>query len=378
MQIIYRFARQYYIPILIVLVTKLIILFIVPTIALNIFSIDQVHYLNLLDVWNIRDAPHYQSIAEDGYQKIGLEASYIAFLPFYPSTIRLLSYLLNINSLYSSFLISTVASFLLAVILYKLILLDYSKKIAFNTILLLFIFPSAFFLHIPYNEALFLLLVVLAFYLIRKHFLLGLVIVSLATATRIQGLALIPASYVELMKFKKEILKQPFFLLISIILPFLGFACYLFINYQMYGNWLYFQKVQGYFWQNNFSILGGIPRAASYITNLKEYRLVDGFEQFALGYSQLFAFTLFLIIIIYGYGKIRRSYFIYMLLVLVLSYPADFWRSMPRFVLVAFPVFLVMSFIVDKNKLLRYLIYVVFAGLWLIYSAIALADYSIS
>ena len=85
-----------------------------------------------------------------------------------------------------------------------------------------------------------------------------------------------------------------------------------------------------------------------------------------------------LIMIIYGYGKIRRSYFIYMLLVLVLSYPADFWRSMPRFVLVAFPVFLVMSLIVDKNKFLRYLIYVVFAGLWLIYSAIALADYSIS
>lgn len=378
MQIIYRFAKQYYIPILIVLITKLIILFIVPIIALNIFSIDQVHSLNFLDVWNLRDAPHYQSIAEKGYQKTGLEASYIAFLPFYPATIRLLSYLLNINSLYSSFLISTIASFLLAVILYKLILLDYSKKIAFNTILLLFIFPSSFFLHIPYNEALFLLIVVLVFYLIRKHRLLSLVIISLAAATRIQGLALIPAFYVELMKFKKEILKQPFFLLISIVLPFLGFAIYLLINYQIYGDWLYFQKVQGYFWQNNFSILGGIPRAASYITNLKEYRLIDGFESFALGYSQLFAFAFFLIMIIYGYGKIRLSYFIYMLLVLVLSYPADFWRSMPRFVLVAFPVFLVMSFIVDKNKFLRYLIYVVFAGLWLIYSAIALADYSIS
>lgn len=145
MQIIYRFAKQYYIPILIVLVTKLIILFIVPTIALNIFSIDRAYNLNFLDVWNIRDAPHYQSIAENGYTKTGSEANYIAFLPFYPSIIRLLSYLLNIDSLYSSFLISTIASFLLAVVLYKLILLDYSKKIAFNTILLLFIFPSSFF-----------------------------------------------------------------------------------------------------------------------------------------------------------------------------------------------------------------------------------------
>lgn len=161
-------------------------------------------------------------------------------------------------------------------------------------------------------------------------------------------------------------------MILLILLPFLGLIYYLLVNYQLYKDFFYFQKVQQQIWDNSFSLLGGVPRAIGFINYL------DFFMSFALGYSQIAALIFFVLIIIYGFKKVAWEYFIYMLGVFCLSYPTSFWRSMPRFILVAWPAFLILALAIKKNTWLQFIVYLIFIGLWIVYCAVALSDYPIS
>ena len=73
-----------------------------------------------------------------------------------------------------------------------------------------------------------------------------------------------------------------------------------------------------------------------------------------LGYAQITAFALGLIMSIYTLIKIRLSYGIFMVIVLWLSYSSSFWSGMPRFILPLFPMFIVLA-LFSKSSLFKYL-----------------------
>ena len=144
--------------------------------------------------WANFDGVHYLRLAQDGYI-YGLTQ---AFFPFYMLLIRWLSYIF-INKLLVALLISHICFILALGMFYKLLRLDYSKKIAKWSLLFLIYFPTSFYFLSAYTESLFLLLLLSSFYFLRTKDYLKMRIGGIAvTLTRITGIFLLPAFFYEL------------------------------------------------------------------------------------------------------------------------------------------------------------------------------------
>lgn len=351
----YQNVKQYYTPILIVLISKTLIFVVISMLSTYILSNPRGR-LSIWELWNVWDAPHYISIASSGYQNKGIEANFIVFLPLLPLLIFISKFMFHTSFLIAGYIVSFFITILLSIMFYKLTLLDYSKRVARLTILFLFIFPTSFFLHIPYTESLFILLSVLAFYFVRKkYYWLSFLFISLASLTRVVGLALIPGIFVEMLILDREnfnkisIYRKFNFLFFGLLLSISGFLVYLFVNYFIFGNPLYFTMAEKQNWYTTFS-----PFGQGLISAFQSLSWRVGLEKIMLGYGQIIAFILGIVMSIYVLFKVRLSYGLYMLFVLWSSWAMSFWLSMPRYIISLFPMFIVLA-LFSKNILFRYI-----------------------
>ena len=120
--------------------------------------------INMFYHW---DAPHYVSIAENGYVNTGDPANFIVFFPLYPALIRLFTVDFNYASL-SALIISNVSSLVAFAYLYKLAKLEFNESVALKAVLFLSVFPTAYFLSAPYTEGLFFALAIACIYYARR------------------------------------------------------------------------------------------------------------------------------------------------------------------------------------------------------------------
>lgn len=347
--------KQYLWPLSFALISKVIILAGITFVFSHFFSSPRIS-LNIWQLWNVWDGPHYLSLAQSGYQKTGEQANLIVFLPLLPFLIAVFKSILQIDFLPSAYVVSGFTSILLAVMFYKLVLIDYQSKIANWAVLLLFLFPTAFFLHIPYTESLFILLAVSAFYFVRKrYYWLGFFLVGLANLTRITGLALIPAIMIEVLYLdRKNFIDQSNYQKLGLALSGLmlcssGFIIYLLFNYLMYGTPFQFTIAETQNWYTSFSPFGSGLKAA-----YESLFWRTGLEKVMLGYGQIIAFLYGLLISLYVTFRIRVSYGVYMLLALWSVYSMSFWISMPRYTLSLFPGFIALA-LFSQNKIFRYI-----------------------
>lgn len=352
---LYQVFICYKTPLFIALLSEIIILFFFSRLAAILFPQSRAAILNVWELWNVWDAPHYISIASSGYQTVGDAANFLAFLPALPLSIFISKLIFQTNYLISGYIVSFIITILLAVMLYKLALMDYPKKIATLAVLMLFIFPTSFFLHIPYAESLLALMAVAAFYFVRKkYYWMSFLCIGIATATKIMGLALIPAIFLEILVFDREnlnsknILNKLPFLFFGLILSVSGFLIYLSINYFLWGDFWYFTVIQKQHWFENFSPLGQGLVAAYHSLFWR-----SGIEKIMLGYAQIIAFTFALFMSVYVLFKVRISYGIFMLIGLFSSYSMSFWMSMPRFIIALFPMYIVIASF-SNNLIFRY------------------------
>ncbi len=121
-----------------------------------------------LEIWNRWDALNYQKLAQFGYSATGERLPLLVFYPLYPWTVRLVAFVTR-DYLVSAFIVSTLASLVTAVLLLRLVELDYSEELAQRAVWFLFIFPTSYFLHIGYTESLFLMLVLSCLFAARKQ-----------------------------------------------------------------------------------------------------------------------------------------------------------------------------------------------------------------
>lgn len=370
MQGLCKIIKEHKLPILIALISKILILFFIAGLSVYIIPNSKALNLDIWELWNVWDARHYVSIASLNYQKVsGDLAILIGFLPFLPLLIFIFKHIFQTSFLISGYIVSAVATILLSIMLYKLVLLDYPKKVAIFTVFMLFIFPTSFFLHIPYTESLFILLSVSAFYFVRRrNYWASFLCVGLATFTKIAGLALIPAIVAEILVFDRGYfrridLKNKFAIIIfGLVLSLSGFLIYLFINYYIWGDPFYFNIIKKQFHSISFAPFGqGLVGAFSALS----YRV--GFEKFMLGYAQIAAFALGLIMSIYTLFKIRLSYGIFMIIVLWLSYSSSFWSGMPRHILPLFPMFIILA-LLSQQIIFRYLWILLSTGLSVLFA----------
>lgn len=327
--------------------------------------------------WANFDGEHYLSISMFGYKSLEQ-----AFFPVYPALIAFLSkpvsydfFSLQINSTLVGLLISNISLYFALIMLWKLLNLDFTKKISMLTIILIMVFPTSFFFGALYNESLFLLLSVLAFYNARqKRWFLASVFGILASATRIFGILLLPALLIEAYLQKEKFSK---YFWIGLI-PF-GLVGYMLYQYFSVGDALAFYRLQDLVGEQRQGGLVLLPQV--YFRYIKMILSVDPANfiyqtillEFIVG-------IIFFILPIYGFfKKIRLSYLFYALSAFLITTVQGAMSSVPRYVLVFFPSFLALAiWLVSLHKLTRIIIVVFLIVLLFIETALFLRGYWIA
>jgi hypothetical protein len=118
----------------------------------------------------------------------------------------------------------------------------------------------------------------------------------------------------------------------------LGFVAYLFLNFYLFGNFTYFLEAQKSNWGTEISFsLKGLIEASNSIF----WRPPD--QALYMGYAQVGAFILGLLGLIYTSMRLRISYAVYYFFTFLVSILPSFWISLPRYELVLFPLFIMIS-----------------------------------
>jgi hypothetical protein len=309
------------------------------------------------------DTYHYLYIAQHWYDGNPSDDQYnfIVFFPLYPVLVHLITFDFNYVNL-SALIVSNVSSAIALFYLFKLAKLDFDDSGAQKAVLFLSIFPTAYFLSVPYTEGLFFALVIASLYYARlgKWPLAG-TLGFFAALTRLGGLLMMPVLAVEYLHQKAWKLRKIFDInFLWICLAFLGFLVYLNINYQVTGDAFKFVEIERVHWYSTLDPVAGLRNALGWAFN------ADYPENLLLGIAPI-AFACFgLVMVIFGFiRRLRPSHLVYMLLSWMLAVSYSFWISPPRYIMAMFPMFILLGTI-TKNKILNFAI-VVFFGIALCY-----------
>lgn len=195
--------------------------------------------------WIRWDGGHYIRIAMNGYLDAADPGS-PAFFPLYPLMMRGFTGVFgmdpNREAIGLAGVVISAACFLIAVPLFAdLVRRSYGPDVARAATVLLVVSPFSLFFSAAYTESLFLLLVVVTFVLAgRGWWLLAAGIVALATATRLTGIALVPAILV--MAWTSGVPRRTI-VMTAVISP-LGIVAYMAYLWRAAGDPLVFLRAQ--------------------------------------------------------------------------------------------------------------------------------------
>lgn len=312
--------------------------------------------------WANFDGVHYLSIAGQGYQ---LDGTNNRFFPLFPLLINLVSRVFGggepfgATQFFSGLLLANLFFFLSLVVFYKLLRLDYPAKTGLLTLAFLLAFPTSFYFAAIYSESLFLFLALLSFYFARKRkwFWAGF-LGMLLSATRIVGIIIFPVLLYEFFiqdktKNSRQLLLKSF----SLFLVPLGLLSYSLFNFRRFGDALSFLNNQGQV-ANERSVntivfpLQVIFRYFKILTTLSTQQ----FEWWvALLEISVFVFGVWLLYL--GFKKkVRPSYLLFATLGFLPPVFSGTFSALPRYVIVLFPLFLILSLIKNKKTQALYII----------------------
>jgi len=290
--------------------------------------------------WAGFDGVHYLGIATSGYSAAFTQA----FFPLYPLIIRWWNFAVH-NYLLTGLFISHLSLLIALYYLYQLVRLDNSASVSQKTLLLLLLFPTSFFFGSLYTESLFLMFVVTSFYFMRTHHpIKAILMATLASATRIIGVFLIPALILERYDSisKKSDRTKPWGYL-PYLFPAAGLLSYMYYLGTKFADPLYFLNAQPAF---------GADRSTDKIILLYQViyrylRMVSSVKPATMIFytvSQEFIVSmLFLGLSLWAFKKLRKSYATYAFLAFITPTLTGTFSSMPRYVLVLFPCFILLA-----------------------------------
>lgn len=276
------------------------------------------------------DGQWYLRIATQGY-----DSQSAAFFPLFPAMIRIVNFL-GIGWNVAALMVSNLALLGLIFVFYHLLRLDYPERLSLRGTWYLMLFPTSLFFSASYTESLFLFLVLTAFYNARRQrWLMAGMAGMLAALTRNWGVFVtIPLAYeyFSQVQFDFRGINARVAWLLLIPTGLAGYMAYLAFNL---GDPLAFVTAQSY-WKRSFTF----PWQAFGIAwqNIRHHYF------FGANLLDLIFSVTGLGLILAGIRKIRVSYLIYAGLGLLIPlWAAASWAgllSMPRFVIVLFPIFI--------------------------------------
>ncbi|MCP4141807.1 MAG: hypothetical protein GY755_16290 [Chloroflexi bacterium] len=317
-------------------------------------------------MWARWDSQWYKWIVEQGYWLRPGQMSNVAFFPMYPLLVDILSSTFGINIIIASIVISNTALLGAFLFLYKLALLEFvDKDSAYRTVFYLAFFPTSFFLSSMYTESLFLLCSVAVIYFARlRQWNLATLMGILASATRVVGVftwGLVMWEWLRVhgwtlnqihsqkawLDLRRGIKQDWLELLIIGLIP-LGLLSYMAFLKLNFGDSIAFASVQSAWNRENIG-----PFAV--IANDLRYIFADGFNQHnTLSFLNIITFVGAIGLALGAWKRLGAGYSIYVLIMLVLPASSSS-QSILRYVLVCFPIFMMLGEMGKNPKVDRYL-----------------------
>ncbi len=319
--------------------------------------------------WSNFDGVHYTALVQEGYRSL----TYFYF-PLYPLLIKSLTPILGESLTMVTFTGVAVSylMFLLALVgFYKLLKLDFDNNMVRLAIILLLVFPTSFYFGSVYTESLFLALTVWSFYYARqKKWLMAGTLAALATATRLVGLALVAGLAVEAFLYWRSDRRKWLLPLLLVFISMTGIGAYMYFVWQKTGDPLNFLHTVGVFGAQRSENLILLPQVFyRYIFKILPNLNYSNFASFFPGILEFAVASLFLVISVVSFWKTRISYAVFLFLGYVIPTLSGSFSSLPRYVLVLFPAYVILAQHLKKSKT----VFLVFCLLSFILLAISLS-----
>ena len=304
----------------------------------------------LVAPWGNFDGVYYLIIAGGGYT-----VDNAGFFPLFPLIINAVSSVFgsvqafDLRQYFAALILVSIFFASALLFIYKLVRLDYDSNVAMLTIIFILIFPTSFFFASIYSESLFLLLTILSFYFARKKkWILASIFASLLTATRIVGIAILPALIFEFIKVEKKFSSKA----LSLLLIPLGVLGYMYFNFLQWGNTLQFIKAQGNL-QNERSVEQIILFPQTIFRYFKILTSVSpSIYEWWIALLEISAFVFAAVLLYIAWKKkIRTSYLIFSIAAFLIPASSGTFTGLPRYVLILFPIFIALALV--KNKILK-------------------------
>ncbi len=313
-----------------------------------------------LGYWARWDGAWYAEIATGGYGERAPAST--AFFPLYPMLVKF-GTVIGGGPAFWGVLVSLVSTLFALFFVYRIAEKLYDARAARAATLCLAFFPTAFFLNAVYTEALFLALTAGTLWaaLVRRDFLVAGLLGALAAATRNVGVLLVVPLLFEWARHRRELGLRG---VLGVALVPAGLAAYAAYLWGRFGDPLVFARQQGDYWNREVSgplaTLGDAWTAAGigmeYVLDPATLFLgtdatpaLEASNVLNLGFL-----VFFLILALAGLFVLPPGLSVYaaalVLLPILTPSPRFPLMSLPRFVLGAFPVFLVLGYLLSRSR----------------------------
>ncbi len=313
-----------------------------------------------LGYWAHWDGAWYAEIATEGYGERAPAST--AFFPLYPMLVKL-GTVFGGGPAPWGVVVSLVSTLFALYFVYRIGEKLHDARAARAATLCLAFFPTAFFLNAVYTEALFLALTAGTLWaaLVRRDFLVAGLLGALAAATRNVGVLLLVPLFFEWARHRRGLGWRG---IPGMALVPAGLAAYAAYLWARFGDPLVFARQQRDYWNREFSgplaTLGDAWRAAGigmeYVLDPATLFLgtdatpaLEASNVLNLGFL-----IFFLVLAVAGLFVLPPGLSVYtaalVLLPVLTPSPRFPLMSLPRFVLGAFPIFLVLGFLLSRSR----------------------------
>ena len=310
------------------------------------------------------DVPHYVEIASGGYQSSGATANNIVFFPLMPMLMKLFHVIFR-DYVIAGIFVSYVSFGVASCYFYKLLKLDYDDEKTAGGMLAMFMGVFGIFYISAHTESLFIMLIAMGLYYMRKNNLPAAGVAGFfAALSRTQGVLLfVPVVYeivIRAVKEKRFDIKSLFAMLIP-----MGYLAYLVLNKAVTGEYFKFIEYQAAApWYNE----------ATWISNSIATSYDVGKNNFALSliiyWPQIIAFFIAVAAIFAGLkNRVRISYLLFLGAYAGVTYFQSWMLSGGRYITACLPLYIVFAAL--DNKYIKNIIlltegltFMVIAVLW--------------
>lgn len=316
------------------------------------------------------DVNHYVNLSQDGYDRrpFGSDTSkpnLYGFCPVLPALLWLIGKL-GFDVLIGGSVLSSLFFFGALIILHNLVIAaGYDESTASRALFYIAFFPTSYFFSLPMTESVFLLLTVASFYAAMKNsWLASGTLGALASATRLNGLLLLPALFgLWLARGKPRSFQQ----VMGLALVPLGLIVFMFLSWQWSGNPLAPAEAP---WGR---------RPGFFLMPLWDYLRQPGTVGLPWNFISL-NFLVALLAFAAIYFLIRqqqRALALYVALMVLLPLSTSTLISMTRYMSVVFPIFIALGAL-GKSARIDQTIRTIFIALFVLLTALFAARFTLA